>query len=363
LIKGEKVDVEIARTNDAKRKFAVEGKYPEGFDINRIKYLEAAKNWNKFNNVGDYRAYAIQAATNEKTALADAAKNMFWRKAESGSVGWKDPRESMPGGWNQALISNIRKTVPGFNPQNSYDMSTLISTYNSIDQKVIRTQELSSTEDKLYKTLSPLKSKMKAAQDAMNSVDAVAYINNATARARSIEAAGDRMGIKMSDKFRSGLTDVLTGKMSDEQALAFSKQNATTLAGIGGTTSSYFTSGLNSAESVAGKIMGAPAITLALENAEKKRQRTVISALQKAAVSDKSNFMDAVKGIDLKLNETDKAAFKIESVEDASRKLQVMMDKYRMDESASVVSGDQGKSRYVNVTPPITNYWNNRWVM
>jgi hypothetical protein len=361
MVKGENVDAEIARMNNAKIMHAATGKYPEGFDVNRIKYLEATKNWKKFENVADYKAYSIQAGLDEKAALSSAAKNIFWSKSAERNSPITGDAYGAKGveKWNYDLAGKIAKSVPGFNPQDNNSMRNLVSSYSAIAKKVTSDQELSKDESALFKSLNPFAGKMLDAQKAMDNANAAAWVNYAGSRSTAIQSAGSRMGVKMSDDFKSGLTRVLTGAMSDDEAKTFASKNASTLAGIGGTSSSYYTKDLTGAEGLANRILNTPALARAAANTEKERQRTMIAAIQEYALTGRAISSD----VKLSLRPDKESEFSIKDKNDAAQKLQILTEKYRMDESASVVSDDRGGSRYVNVNPPITNYWNNRWVM
>ena len=345
----------------------VNGKYPSGINGTRLKYLESEKMYNKINSLPDYHARTVQSGL-DATELAKAhTDRIFYSKQEEAYSNASTGGGVGTVGLNKEIAKAVRAVFPGFNAQDPNSVLGVIDYYTQLKEKGVSGKySLTDIETTFLQALGTRDKAIAPVAKALEHINVAKYQSFAMQRAQNIISAGEQRGIKMSSAFRTDLTNVLAADknvVSDKAAVEFATQNAQLLSQLSGTaSSSYFTKDLVGRADVASRIMNDPGVTLAAQGADRIRKDKIIDALQSAILTKDLSKIRGIPDSELYADETKNKKIKIENLNDAKRAYDIMRNE-RMDESSSVTTDDRGNTRYANVNPPITNYWNNRWVL
>lgn len=345
----------------------VNDKYPTGIDGKRLRYLEAEKIYNKLNTLPDYHASAVQAGKNAIDVVNDHTKSIFYSHAQSASTAKEDSGIQIFGP-NKTIEKVIRSVIPGFDATKPESVIGAIDYYAKLKSKISAGfgGTLTDVESKFVKALGVKDKEIAHVIRALDYVNIAQYQTYAAQRATNIIAAGERRGIEMSSAFRKDLVNVLAADknvVDDKAAREFAIQNANLLSQLSGTASaSYFTKDLTGRADLASRIMSDPGVAMAAKAAERSRKDKLIDELQAAILSGDTTRIRNLPESELYADEAKKKKIKIDKVEDAKRAYDILRNE-RLDESGAVTTDDRGNTRYANVNPPITNYWNNRWVL
>ena len=352
---------------NARRDGLLSGKYSDSITQLQRRVLEAEKAFKKYDDMPNYLVNAMQAGLTEKEVLKASARNMFYGKLPTrATAGW---REHLPYshaganvGWNDELVQKIRSFGISVNPETGVGMDVLANRYAELSAISGKTGALKSDELRFMQLFKGKESIFTGIESARNQIAAKDTTVALEARGQAFIAAGDRRGIKMTDAFRRDYVDLLTGRGAFSQnrdivGPQWAKENAWMLSQLSGATKGYFTQA-KTWEGLVSNIVRDPGFAAGTESIEKERRGQMAQALNIAILQGKG--AGDIRSQSIFTDALGKSIIDLDKVKDINVAAQALQ---RMDQTASSVTGDAGKGRYVNVNPPITNYWNNRWVL
>jgi hypothetical protein len=382
--------LEEQKMGDLRVKFIMDGTYGPAsseLDKKRISLLAVQERKEILSGVGDYNAQLVSSQLQEKDILNMAAKTLFFKTSTSpdtrrsyGRGGWETTGSktvATTSAFDTDLIRKIQKVLPAFNPElDSTGMREMVLKYDELN-KLIRTEggaakvgAMPGGADLLdfYRTVNPMGKSLLNLLPAIGRTDVWSAFSSMTAKSQAAIRAAEKMSIPMSEQFRQQFVDVVTGTIRGGGVQDFVTKNEEILNRMAGTQRGYFTKDLGGGLDFANRFFGTAETMAGMAGVEKERKRDVITALQYALAGDTSRINTLGRDA-FKLSGTDSsipnklAALDMTKEKDIKKALDIFTGLYKMDESGSVTTDDRGNTRYANVNPPITNYWNNRWVL
>ena len=366
------------------------GSYNSGntlLDKKRDAYITTMDNQRMLSKVGDYNDQLYTSQVTAKGLLSAAAISAFRPTVEvtlpasSKNDASTTMRTTMVKQWDKASIEELSTVVPSLRMTDKgtlAGMGDLVRTYQMV-KDAIGTGTL--TEDTIkgkstgevtewYRKASKFDKAFSDVLPALNDVDRSKATVTAFARVKSILGAADRMEIPMTDDFRKQFTNVMTGVTQNAADVSgFAKNNEETLNRMAGVSQKgYFTKNLTGSEDFSTRFLQTADSMASMAGVERDRKRGIVKALQYAIYAKDNTMLRAIAGSETALrisgeDATTAKGLSIKKESDMKDTLRFFENSLKMDESGSVTTGDRGNTRYANVNPPITNYWNNRWVL
>lgn len=366
------------------------GSYNSGntlLDKKRDAYITTMDNQRMLSKVGDYNDQLYTSQVTAKGLLSAAAVSAFRPMVEvplpaslKNEASTK-MRTVMKAQWDVGAIEQLSKAVPSLrltDKNTLAGMGDLVRTYQKVkdavgsgtltDDTIKGMQTKDVTE--WFRAASKFDKAFTDVLPALAETDRAKATITAYARTKSIFGAADQMGIPMTADFRQKFTNIMTGVTRDASEVSgFVTKNEDLLNRMAGVSQrGYFTKDLTGSEDFSTRFLQTADSMASMAGVEKNRKRSVVKALQYAIYAKDRSMLGDIAGSEkaLRISGTDPTVAKglsIKNEDEMKKTLKFFENELRMDESGTVTTDDRGNTRYANVNPPITNYWNNRWVL